>query len=278
MRDLVHRLARSPSAAIGFAILSAVVLMALVAPLLYPQGPWALVAPPFAAPGAMAGLPLGADALGRDIAAGIVHGSRVSLLIGLTATATALAVGVAMGAVAGYSGGWVDDVLMRVADAFQTIPPFLLAIVIVVVVRPSASTIILAIAAVSWPTIARLTRAEFLRLRESDFVASCRMIGMSDSAIIFRQILPNAAAPIVVSASVMAATAILAEAGLSFLGLGDPNVISWGAMIGMGRSDFRAAWHLIAAPGAAIVLTVLALNLLGDGLNDALNPRSRRRA
>jgi peptide/nickel transport system permease protein len=244
----------------------------------YPQGPWILAARPFAWPGELPGLPLGTDSLGRDVAAGILYGSRVSLLIGLAATAAAVGVGIAVGAIAGYFGGRIDDILMRVTDAVQTIPPFLLAIVIVVIVTPTVATIIAAIAVISWPTVARLVRAEFLRLRESEFVASCRLIGMGDLRIIATQILPNSLAPIVVSASIMVATAILAEAGLSFLGLGDPNVMSWGTMVGLGRSDFRTAWYLVVVPGAAIVVTVLALNLLGDGLNDALNPRLRRRA
>ncbi len=277
MSDFLARLMRSPSAVIGLLILLAVAVIAGAAPLLYPSGPWTMAGSPFQWPGQASGLPLGTDALGRDIAAGIFHGARISLVIGLAATAAALFVGVAVGAIAGFFGGWADDALMRLTDAFQTIPPFILAIVIVVIVNPSVSTIILAIAAISWPAIARLVRAEFLRLREMDFVASCRLIGMGNTRIILTQILPNALAPIIVTASILTATAILTEAGLSFLGLGDPNVISWGTMIGMGRSDFRAAWYLVAIPGMAVVLTVLALNLLGDGLNDALNTRLHRR-
>jgi len=277
MRDLVLRLLRSPAALIGAAILVAVALMAAMAPVFYPQGPWKLIGQPFAWPGTLPGLPLGTDALGRDVFAGILHGARVSLLIGLAATAAALSLGIAVGATAGYFGGVADDVLMRVTDAFQTVPPFLLATVIVVIVTPTVATVVFAIAAISWPAVARLVRAEFLRLREAEFVASCRLIGMSDARIIFSQMLPNAMAPIVVSASIMVASAILTESALSFLGLGDPNAMSWGSMVGMGRSDFRSAWYLVAIPGTAIVLTVLALNLLGDGLNDALNTRLRPR-
>ena len=270
---LLRRLGRSPAALAGLALLLAVAVMAAAGPLLYPEGPWVLIGRPFAWPGEMPGRPLGTDSLGRDVAAGILHGSRISLLIGLTATAVALGFGVAIGAIAGYFGGWIDDALMRLTDAMQTIPPFLLAVVIVVIVKPTVATIILAIAAISWPAVARLVRAEFLRLREAEFIAACRAMGMSDLRIILTQILPNSSAPIVVSASIMVATAIVTEAGLSFLGLGDPNVMSWGTMVGLGRSDFRTAWYLVAEPGIAIVLTVLALNLLGDGLNDALNTR-----
>ena len=276
MPAFLRRMLRNPMALVGLGILLLVAAMAAAGPLLYPQGPWTMIGKPFAWPGELPAAPLGTDALGRDMLAGILHGSRVSLLIGLAATAAALAIGVAIGAVSGYFGGFIDDALMRFTDAVQTIPPFLLAIVIVVIVKPTVATIILAIAAISWPGLARLVRAEVLRLRESEFVASCKLIGMGDSRIILTQVLPNCMAPIIVSASIMVASAILTEAGLSFLGLGDPNVISWGTMVGMGRSDLRTGWYLVVIPGVAIMLAVLALNLLGDGLNDALNTRLHR--
>ena len=276
MPAFLRRMLRNPMAVVGLGILLLFAAMAAAGPLLYPQGPWTMIGKPFAWPGELPAAPLGTDALGRDMLAGILHGSRVSLLIGLAATAAALAIGVAIGAVSGYFGGFIDDALMRFTDAVQTIPPFLLAIVIVVIVKPTVATIILAIAAISWPGLARLVRAEVLRLRESEFVASCKLIGMGDSRIILTQVLPNCMAPIIVSASIMVASAILTEAGLSFLGLGDPNVISWGTMVGMGRSDPRTGWYLVVIPGVAIMLAVLALNLLGDGLNDALNTRLHR--
>ena len=276
MPAFLRRMLRNPMAVVGLGILLLFAAMAAAGPLLYPQGPWTMIGKPFAWPGELPAAPLGTDALGRDMLAGILHGSRVSLLIGLAATAAALAIGVAIGAVSGYFGGFIDDALMRFTDAVQTIPPFLLAIVIVVIVKPTVATIILAIAAISWPGLARLVRAEVLRLRESEFVASCKLIGMGDTRIILTQVLPNCMAPIIVSASIMVASAILTEAGLSFLGLGDPNVISWGTMVGMGRSDLRTGWYLVVIPGVAIMLAVLALNLLGDGLNDALNTRLHR--
>jgi len=169
----------------------------------------------------------------------------------------------------------MDDVLMRTTEAFQTIPPFVFVIVVVVIARPSIRSIILAIALVSWPAVARLVRAEFVALRHREFVQGCRAVGMGDLRIIFRQILPNALAPIIVTASIMVATAILTESALAFLGLGDANVMSWGSMIGAGREMLRTEWYLTAIPGLAILLTVLALNLIGEGLNDALNPRLR---
>jgi peptide/nickel transport system permease protein len=194
----------------------------------------------------------------------------VSLLIGAAATAAALSVGLVVGAVAGYRGGWVDDALMRLTDAVQTVPPFLLAIVVVLIVKPSVGSIVGAIALISWPTVARLVRAEFMRLREADFVSAARLMGMPPARIVLTQMLPNALPPVIVSASIMVASAILIESGLAFLGLGDPNVVSWGTMVGMGRSDFRAGWYLVVVPGLAIMLSVLALNLLGDALNTRL--------
>jgi peptide/nickel transport system permease protein len=261
----------------GLAILVAVVAMAASAPYVFPEDPFMMVTRPLLWPGEHRGHPLGSDVLGRDVLAGIFHGARVSLAIGAAATAAALGAGVLIGALAGYHGGSLDDLLMRGTEAFQTIPPFVFVIVVVVIAQPSIGSIILAIALVSWPTVARLVRAEFMALREREFVQACRAIGMGDLRIIFRQILPNALAPIVVTASIMVATAILTESALAFLGLGDPNVMSWGSMIGAGREMLRTEWYLTAVPGVAILLTVLALNLVGEGVNDALNPRLRDR-
>lgn len=211
------------------------------------------------------------------MAAGIFYGAGVSLAIGITAATAALLIGVTFGALSGYHGGWVDGVLMRFTDAIQTIPSFLFVIVIVAVLTPTIYSIIGAVALVSWPTVARLARAEVLRLRSMDFVQSCRVVGMSDTRIILRQILPNAMAPVIVASSVLVANAIIIEAGLAFLGLGDPNVMSWGTMIGAGRASLRTAWYISMVPGGFVVVSVLGLNLLGDALNDALNPRLRQR-
>ena len=273
MNTLPRRLLSSLTFVVGAGLLLAMLVMALLGPWLYPQGPWTVAGAPMTWPGADAALPLGTDALGRDILAGLLHGARVSLLIGAAATAVALCVGIVVGTLTGYFGGWVDDLLMRLTDAVQTVPPFLLAIVVVLIVNPSVASIVGAIALISWPTVARLVRAEFMRLREADFVSACRLMGMKPARIIFVQMLPNAIPPIVVSSSIMVASAILIESGLAFLGLGDPNVSSWGTMVGLGRSDLRAGWYLVVIPGLAIMLSVLALNLLGDGLNDALNTR-----
>ena len=277
VRLFLHAFFRRWTTLLGVALLLAVVGMALSAPLLFPEDPWSMVTTPLQWPGENPDYPLGSDALGRDVAAGIFHGARVSLLIGLAATAAAASVGVTVGALAGYHGGGPDDVLMRVTEAFQTIPPFIFTIVVVTLLAPSVRTVVLAIALVSWPTVARLVRAEFLALRDRDFVQSCHAIGMGDLRIITTQILPNTLAPVIVTTSIGVATAILTESSLAFLGLGDPNVMSWGTIIASGREMLRTNWFLTAIPGLAILITVLALNLIGEGLTDALNPRLRNR-
>jgi len=263
----------NPNALFGVTFLSIMVLIALFAPVLFPNDPLSMVATPFLWPGQDVGYPLGTDAMGRDVLAGIVHGSRISLFVGLAATALGLGVGVVVGAVAGYFGGWVDDVLVRIIEIFQTLPNFVLLVVLVAILQPSATTVTVAIAIVSWPMVARLTRAEFRAIRAKDYVMAARSLGFGRARIIFQEILPNALPPLIVTASVMVASAILMESALSFMGLGDPNVVSWGSMIGSGRELVRTAWYLTLLPGLAIVFTVLALNLIGDGLNDALNPR-----
>lgn len=276
-RSVFFRLMRHPSGAVGLVLLLLVLLMSVSAGWVFPQGPYAIAAAPRIWPGVDPAYPFGTDSLGRDLLAGLFYGSRVSLAIGAAAAAVSLVIGVLFGAIAGYYGGWIDDVLMRLTDAMQTIPSLLSAVAIVGVIGPSLTTITIAIAIVSWPMIARLVRAEFLRLRTYDFVQSCKIIGMSDMRIIFGQILPNCLAPTIVSSSVLVATAIIVEASLSFLGLGDPNVMSWGTILSVGRQELRSAWYITAFPAVALVLTVLALNLIGDALNDVLNPRLKER-
>ena len=262
---------------LGTILLAAIFLMALTANLVFPGDPYDMVGPPLMWPGEFAGSILGTDSLGRDMAAGIFYGARVSLMVGFSSVAVALIVGVLVGAFAGFYGGWVDDVLMRVTELFQTIPQFMLAIVVVAVLGPTIGVVIFSLAVVSWPAVARLVRGEFLVLRDRPFVHGCIVAGMGDLRIIFTQILPNAAPVIIVMSTILVATAILMESALSFLGFGDPNVLTWGTMIGMGRGQLRDAWYIIAVPGVALLLTALALNLVGEGLNDALNPRLRER-
>jgi len=274
--NFLKRFIRNRGAVIGLVILLAVVVFAVIGPTLFPQSPWRMVGRPFMAPFTMDRFPLGTDMLGRDIAAGLVHGARVSLLIGIVSTVVALLIGVPLGAIAGYAGGFVDDTLMRFTEFFQTIPSFALAIVLVAVLQPSMASIVLAIGVVSWPPVARLVRGEVLSLRSREYVQAAVTIGQSTPRIIFSQVLPNTIAPIIVMGSLMVASAILLESSLSFLGLGDPNLMSWGYMVGAGRTRLLDAWWISFFPGIAIFLTVLALNLTGEGLNDALNPRLAR--
>ncbi|PVE21262.1 ABC transporter permease [Microvirga sp. KLBC 81] len=271
------RFARNYGALLGLAILSLVVVVALLAPVLFPVSPWQSVGDPFLAPSEDPSYPLGTDMLGRDIAAGLAYGARVSLLVGIVSTAVAVVIGVTLGALAGFYGGRTDDLLMRFTEFFQTIPAFAMAVVLVAIFSPNIVSITLAIAVVSWPPVARLVRGEFLSLRSREFVQAAVVIGQTGPRIILTQILPNAISPIIVTASLMVATAILTESSLSFLGLGDRNMMSWGFMIGAARTMLREAWWMSVFPGIAILLTVLAINLIGEGLNDAMNPHLRGR-
>jgi len=268
---------RNPAALIGLVLLVVVLFLAGSADLFFPSDPLSLAGRPLSWPLSNPRFPLGTDSSGRDIAAQIFHGARISLLIGVAATLIAILVGTVIGAIAGFYGGWTDDLLMRITEAFQTVPSFLLLLVLVAVFGSNLLTVTLAIGVVSWPAPARLTRAEFLSLRNREFVQACRTLGLRDSAIIFREILPNAMPPLIVYASVVMATAILMESALAFLSLSDPNVASWGNLIGQGRGVLRTQWYVSAIPGAAILLTVLAVSLVGQGLNDALNPRLKSR-
>jgi peptide/nickel transport system permease protein len=271
LRSFVSR----PLAVAGLVVLLLIVAVALAAPYSFPGDPLDSVTQPLLWPGQDAHYLLGTDALGRDVAAQIAHGARASLTTGFAAGLIGVLLGTLLGALAGYFGGWTDDVLSRVTELFQVTPAFLLMIVIVALGSPSSQLISLAIGLTSWPTVARLVRAEFRTLKERDFVLAARSLGFSNARIIVREILPNALPPIIVTATVLVAVAILMGSSLAFLGLSDPNTVSWGSMIGDGRGLLRTAWYLTALPGFALTLTVLALNLVGDGLTEALNPRLR---
>lgn len=272
---LTRRVLRSPKGVLGAILLLGIAAMAALAPVLFPLGPWAMVGRPYIWPGEAT--LLGTDVLGRDMTAVMFWGAQISLLVGLVSATVSLIVGIAVGSVAGYFGGRTDSVLMRLTDAFQTVPAFLFTIVIVAVVSPSIQSIVIAISVVSWPAVARLMRAEVLSVRKREFVLACRVIGMSDLRIIVTQVIPNALSPVIVISSVLVASAIITEAGLAFLGLGDPNVMSWGTMINLGRPSIRTTWYIALIPGGFVIMTVLALNLLGDAINDAFNPNLRKR-
>ena len=258
----------------GFVVFAAIVAIALGAPLLFTHGPMAIVGMPLRPPGP--GLLAGSDVIGRDMAVGLAYGARISLLVGVASTCCSVGIGVLLGAVAGYYGGLVDDLLMQVTEFFQIIPAFMLAMVLVAFLQPSLSSTVIGITLITWPQVARVVRGQFLSLRSREFVEAARVLGMSDARIIFTQVLPNALPPIVVISSMMVGNAILTESALSFLGLGDPDLLSWGTMIGSSRVAMWVAWWTTVLPGVAIMITVLALNFIGDGLNDALNPRRRR--
>ena len=270
------RFSKNKSAVFGLIILFLVILMAVIANWIYPDDPFRLAGKPMSSPGTN-GFLLGSDTLGREVAAGIAHGAKTSILIGLLATIAAVFIGIIFGALAGYYGGVIDDALMRVTEIFQTIPSFVFAILLVAIMKPSIESIVIAITVVSWPAVARLVRGEFMSLKNREFVQACHTLGMNDSRIMMREILPNCLSPVIVIGSLMVATAILIESGLAFLGLGDPNIMSWGFQIGAGRTMLRSAWWVCTFPGIAILITVLAINLVGEGLNDAFNPRLRER-
>jgi len=273
----LRSLARDPLALLGLAILVGAAFVAAFADLIAPGDPLDMAGIPLQWPGDDPAHVLGTDSLGRDVFSGLVHGTRASLMIGLSAAGVSLALGVLVGAIAGYFGGRADSALLRLTELFQTVPAFLLVIVLVAINTPTIGVIQLAIGLASWPEIARLVRSEFRLLRDSDFVLAARAAGFSSAHIVVREVLPNALPPLIVTTSILVASAILTESGLSFLGMSDPNVVSWGGMIGGNREHIGSAWFLTALPGAAIAIVVLAFNLLGDGLNDALNPRLRRR-
>ncbi|MCA0918785.1 ABC transporter permease [Pseudooceanicola nanhaiensis] len=273
--DFLRRLFSSWTTALGAVLLFIIVVAAIFGPIVYTVDPFEMLGRPAQLPSAR--FPLGTDVSGRDILAGILNGARVSLIVGLAASLGATLIGIVIGALSGYFGGLIDDTLMRITDFFLTVPNFVLLLVIVSVFTSTIEVITLAIAFVSWPSVARLVRSEFASHASREYVHACRGLGMSHMEIMGRQILPNVMAPIIVVSSLMVASAILTEAGLSFLGLSDPDIVSWGYMIGVGRTVLRSAWWMAAIPGVMIVLAVLAINLVGEGLNDALNPRMRQR-
>jgi len=221
---------------------------------------------------------LGTDQLGRDVFSRMLYGSRISLNVGFVAVAISIFIGVLVGGVAGYYGRWVDSLLMRFVDIMLCFPSFFLILTVVALLGPSLLNVMVVIGITSWPGTSRFVRAEFLSLRERDFVQAAKSLGVKDLRIIFRHILPNALAPVFVTATLDVASAILVEAGLSFLGFGvQPPAPSWGNILTEGRTYIFDAWWLTVFPGLAILVTVLSFNLLGEGLRDAIDPRLRGR-
>jgi peptide/nickel transport system permease protein len=268
---------RNIPALFGVVMLTVIVAATLYGTFFYSGDPFEIVWAPHEVPGATPEFPLGTDYLGRNIVAGMLTGGGPTLAVGAAAAAITMVIGIALGALAGYYGGWVDNLLMRITEFFQVLPALLFAMVLVTLLDPTLTTIAFAIGVVSWPQTARLTRAEFLKIKELEYVTAARAIGARNKRIIWRIILPNAMPPLIVSATLTIGVAILFEAGLSFLGLGDPNTMSWGLMIGANRDYILDAWWPVTFPGVAIFCTVFAVSLIGDGLNDAFNPKLRER-
>jgi len=264
------------AAMVALVVLTLIMIIAAIGPYVYPTDPFDMVWAPFSPPG-VDGFILGTDYLGRDLMAAIIHGARVSIVIGLAAAFMSVFIGVTVGALAGFYRGWVEELLMRVTEFFQVLPTLLFSMVIVALFGASLPMITFAIGIVSWTAVARITRSEFLRIRELEYVTASRASGATNAKLMFQIILPNALPPIIVQAALMVGSAILFEAGLSFLGLTDPNVVSWGQVIGSNRQYILDASYTVTVPGIAIFVTVLAISLVGDGLNDALNPKLRQR-
>lgn len=276
-RDALRLFMRNRAAVFGALLLIAIFVMTFIVPIWYVRDPGDIIARPHLKPGSEGAPLLGTDNLGRDLMALVIYGGRTTLRVAAFAAMLIIFVGVTIGALAGYYGGKVDAALMRFTEFFQVLPGLLFAIVVVALFDPSFWTITLAIGSIAWPGIARLTRAEFLRLKNLEFVKAARAIGATDFRIITRVILPNALPTLIVSSTLIMGSAILFEAGLAFLGLADVKNASWGLAIGRGRDFFTINWWAVTFPGLAIFATVLGLSLVGDGLQDAFNPKLRGR-
>ena len=267
---------KNHAAVAALAVLIAIVLAAIFGPVVYADDPYEMVWAPFSPPG-KEGFLLGTDYLGRDLLALLLSGGRVSLAVGLAAAFMSVFIGITVGALAGFYRGLIEEILMRITEFFQVLPTLLFSMVIVAMFGASLPMITFAIGVVSWTAVARITRAEFLRIRELEYVTASRASGAKNFKLISQVILPNALPPIIVQAALMVGSAILFEAGLAFLGLSDPNIPSWGQIIGSNRPYILDAGFTVTIPGFAIFITVLAISLVGDGLNDALNPKLRQR-
>ena len=268
-----RRFRRNRLALVSAVVIIFLIIISLSAPLIAPYNPADIditnvLSPPSGAH------PLGTDDLGRDLLSRMIWGSRISLSVGFVAVGISIITGIIVGAVAGYYGGWIDTALMRFVDIMLTFPTLFLILAVVAIIGPGIFLIMLIIGLTGWMDVARLVRAEFLTLKERDFVWAARSIGVKDAGIIFRHILPNALAPVFVAATMGIAGAILTESALSFLGLGvQPPVPSWGNILTSGKDNIEIAWWLSVFPGLAILFTVLSYNLMGEGLRDAVDPR-----
>lgn len=264
-----------PTAIVGLAMTLFFVAVAILADWIAPVDPFSFVGDPLRPPNGT--FWFGTDDLGRSVFSGVVHGARTSLLVGLSVAGAAMVIGSVVGGIAGYAGGWVDDLLMRFTELLQILPRFFLALMVVALFGSSIINLIVILALTSWVFTARLARAGILSIKQREYVLAARSLGASPLRNLMTHILPNALAPVIVNASLQVGRAILIEAGLSFLGLGDPNVFSWGQMLNNAQAFIRIAWWMAVFPGGAIALTILGVNLLGDAFNDYWDPRLRNR-
>ena len=265
---------RNKAAVFGLALVILFTATAMLADLIAPFGPTSTNVGPLLSPPSVSHL-MGTDDIGRDVFSAVVHGIRISIVVGVFTALTSTIIGTIVGAVAGYLGGWIDHLLMRIVELFLSIPRLFLALLVVALFGTNLVNVILVIGFLSWPPIARIIRAEFLKLRDERFVEAARMLGAGRSNIIFSEILPNTTHLILITASLQVPAAIIVEAGLSFLGLGDPHPRSLGLILSDAYPLLRRAWWTAVFPGLALSLIALSFNLTGDGLNDALNPRLR---
>lgn len=273
-KSLLSKAITNPLTKAGFIIIVAIFLLAMLAPIIAPFDPDDInVKSILIAPSAQHWM--GTDGLGRDVLSRMLYGGRISLLVGLVAVGIATIIGIILGAIAGYYRGWVDTVIMRLVDVMLSIPSFFLILAVIAFLTPSIYNVMIVIGLTSWMGVTRLVRAEFLSLSGREFVLASRTLGAKDARLIFTHLLPNSLTPIIVSSVLGVAGAVLLESGLSFLGLGvQAPQASWGNILTDGKDYIQFAWWLSLFPGLAILLTVLGYNLLGEGLRDALDPRS----
>lgn len=272
---LARLLLRTPAGLIGGSLLLLVLLGALLADAVATADPFASVSRPLRPPSTAH--PMGTDDLGRDVLSGVLHGARTSLIVVVCVLAIAAPIGIAVGAISGYRGGRVDHALMRLTEVFQTIPQFFLAVIVVALFGAGIQKVVVLLGFTLWPMLARVVRAETLSVRRREFVEAARSVGLSETRIVLRHVLPNVLPSAVVVVTLLGGTVILLEAALGFIGLGDPSVMSWGYLANNAQRFLRVAWWMTVFPGASIVLAVLSLNLFGDALSDLQNPLAGRR-
>ncbi len=274
--DVMKMVWQNPLTLIGFIIISSILLLAAIAPLIAPYDPNAIDVKAILLAPSQLHL-MGTDGLGRDVFSRMLYGARISLMVGFVAVGIATLIGIVLGAIAGFYRGWVDTLIMRTVDVMLSIPTFFLILAVIAFLSPSIWNIMIVIGLTSWMGVTRLVRAEFLSLRNREFVLAAQALGAKDLRLIFGHLLPNSLTPIIVSSILGIASAVLVESGLSFLGLGvQAPQASWGNILTDGKEYIQFAWWLSLFPGLAILLTVLGYNLLGDGLRDAYNPRSNQ--